>query len=387
MKANYLYPIKYFRSAALTTCAAAILNACGGEEKPKDRDPYSEPRVTISESVITGNQVFVGSFVGDVNNDGFEDVIAIGLRDEFIVLINDKDGRLIPLNGSASTLKGVYSLVDLNQDGNLDLLMLSDGNWSTASGNGDGTFNDPQSYSEVLSDSYTGVAFGDFDGNGNLDLVAVSHQGATLLIADGEDGYTSSPLSNSAYAVHVEDFNVDGVQDILVVGPYRLSLYAGNGDGTFRLPQITETEIQFSGGTTEEIYFRDLNGDGWLDIASMQSSGLSVHLYSHENGFTEDFYLSHHNGAGYNVDTFYLNSFTVADMNCDGAGDLVLAEFVSGTVKVLSSNADGTFRKAIELDPNKMLRRVDALDVNRDGALDLFALPGGEVYTNLSCLP
>lgn len=102
---------------------------------------------------------------------------------------------------------------------------------------------------------------------------------------------------------------------------------------------------------------------------------------------SESLNLSSRNEADYEVNTFYLVSFTVTDMNCDGAEDLVLAEFASGTVKVLSNNADGTFRKAIELDPNKKLRRVVAVDVNLDGVQDLYALPGGEAYTNLSCLP
>lgn len=274
MKSEYIYPIKSFRFFTLAILAAATLNGCGGKEESKNGDLYAEPRVTISESILDGKQVFVRSFVGDVNNDGFEDVIAIGSRDEFLILTNNKQGMLTPFNGSGSTLKGVESLVDLNQDGNLDLLILSGGDWSTAFGNGDGTFNDPEAYNQVLSESHTSVDFGDFDGNAILDLVAADDLGVTLFLADEEGSYKTNSLSDSPGVVHVADLNADGIDDIVMTDPYRIALHVGKGAGTFGLLQISDTGIYFKSDAEKNIFFRDLNGDRWLDIAYLLPSNL-----------------------------------------------------------------------------------------------------------------
>lgn len=59
------------------------------------------------------------------------------------------------------------------------------------------------------------------------------------------------------------------------------------GRPPFRLPQITETEIQFSSGPYKRSLLSRFKRRWWLDMASMQSSSLRVHLYSHEYGFTE----------------------------------------------------------------------------------------------------
>jgi len=366
--------------------ATALLNGCGGENTPDNGSPHLEPRVAISESILDDKATYTRTVVGDVNNDGIDDVIAISLSGELYVFINDRQGLLRPLPDSGQILKGFDRLVDLNQDGNLDLLILAGEDWFAAYGKGDGSFAEPQSFENVLPEIYTRVSFGFFDGDEMLDLVGTHSSGVTLLLALGEGRYANTVLSDISGVPHVADFNGDDVADVLISSDHRLSLYIGNGDGTFKSPQISNTEAFFSGDASR-VHLRDLNGDGSLDIAYMPTGSLYSLTYEAESGFKLGFHLSHLNGADYDVDTFYLDSFTVADMNCDGAEDLVLAEFASGTVKVLLNNADATFQKAVELDPNRNLRRVVGIDANVDGVQDLFALPGGEVYTNLACLP
>ncbi len=378
---------------ALMKCALVILVAglflegCGGKDEPTLNDPSAEPAVTISEIVHVTNAVYTSTVIGDINQDGFDDVIAVGLKGETTVFINNQQGQLIELAGATKELGSVYKLADLNQDGKLDAVTKGGDGWLVALGHGDGTFGEPGPGLDFLSQNYTSVAFGYFNDDPVLDMVAANGQGAILFVADGTGGYTSQVISDRLGAVRVADVNADGVDDVLISGYYRLSLYIGNGDGTFKPPQFTDTEVISLGSSSERVHFGDVNGDGWLDIAFLSGATVHVMVNEHENGFTEVFNLGYPNDIDYDVDSFYLDSFALADMNCDGAEDIVLAEFVSSTVKVLVSNADGTFRRAVELDPNKKLARVASLDVNKDGAQDLFALPSGEVYTNQSCLP
>lgn len=375
---------RYFQFSFFAMAATALLNGCGGgENTPDNGSPQLEPRVTISASVLDNKATYSSATAGDVNNDGFDDVVAVGLGGELSVFINDKKGLLKPLASSGQILKRFNCLVDLNQDGNLDLLILTGENWFAVYGEGGGTFAEPQSFENVLPGSYTRVSFGFLNDDEMLDMVGTHNRGVTLFLALGDNSYANTVLSDIPGVSHVADFNDDGFADVLISSDRQLFLYVGNGDGTFKSPQISHTEVALSG----RVYLHDLNGDGWLDIAYMPSGALHVLTYEAENGFKPSFHLSHLNEADYDVDTFYLDSFTVADMNCDGAEDLVLAEFVSGTVKVLLNNADTTFRKAIELDPNKTLRKVVGIDVDVDGVQDLFALPGGEVYKNLACQP
>ena len=69
----------------------------------------------------------------------------------------------------------------MNQDGKLDPVAVNGyGEWgmSVPLGNGDGTFQEPQTF--AYSSPYAALAVGDFNGDGYLDLAAVD--GASLSI-------------------------------------------------------------------------------------------------------------------------------------------------------------------------------------------------------------
>jgi len=112
----------------------------------------------------------------------------------------------------------------LNGDGKPDLIALNyyNGSMSVRLNNGDGTFR-PETKYKVNSGPYS-LALGDFNGDGNLDiLTANSAAASSLAILPGNgDGTFSKALTNFAgingsYANHsvvVADFNGDGRPDI-----------------------------------------------------------------------------------------------------------------------------------------------------------------------------
>jgi VCBS repeat protein len=128
------------------------------------------------------------------------------------------------------------------------------------------------------------VATGDFNGDGILDLVVTNSADDTISVLQGKaDGtfeaqvaYPTGPRPNS---VATGDFNGDGNLDLAVANencilvavggmnqlqcsPSTVSIFLGNGDGTFR------SKVDYSAGSGPSgVASADFNGDGKLDLA------------------------------------------------------------------------------------------------------------------------
>ena len=141
----------------------------------------------------------------------------------------------------------------------LDLVAL-DGlgyNFSTASyytsvsvylGNGDGTFQTPQSFQ--VGGEATAIATGDFTCDGRMDVAVAgentSGQGMISVLQGNGDGSFQAPETYAAgshepFAITAGDFTADGILDLAVANGLddTVSVYLGNGDGTFQRSRPT----------------------------------------------------------------------------------------------------------------------------------------------------
>jgi hypothetical protein len=99
--------------------------------------------------------------------------------------------------------------------------------------------NSPIAVAGTSSGANEGVALGDFDHNGTLDLVVVNGggQAGRVYSNDGSGNFTLMATLNSSFgqAAAVGDFNNDGNLDIAVAAVGGNPVYHGNGSGGFNL--------------------------------------------------------------------------------------------------------------------------------------------------------
>jgi hypothetical protein len=159
------------------------------------------------------------------------------------------------------------------------------------------------------------------------------------------------------------DLDGDGMVDMAVIGigggQAGLSLFYGNGDGTFEPP----TDLALGDGITE-VVCADLNGDERLDIILAHSTSHRIILLINQG---DRIYAP---AVYYAVGTTPI-ALTTADLNEDGRLDLAVSNHHSNNLCVLLNRGDGTFDAPVFYPGGSYTARVVSGDFNRDGHADL----------------
>jgi hypothetical protein len=284
--------------------------------------------------------------VGDFNNDGNQD-LAVAQQDicggcAYITQFHGNGDGTFAAGVEAFASEGDYfdmAAADFNRDGHLDLVALLGTTplpaGVTLLGNGDGTF--ASSFfgnSGVNPWPETSLAIADLNRDGILDLAAmngkiIAQDGFLAFLGSGDGNF--SPLSGPLGTVNSDsapllagDFTSDGIVDVLLSNPTagELLVNRGNGDGTF-----TQLSGQPLAGTLVNSV-TDWNGDGALDVASVDSDGnLNLYLGNEDGTFQP---------AGTPVAGLVAGeAMAVEDFNQDGRPDIAFYNPASGTVTVL----------------------------------------------------
>ncbi len=183
---------------------------------------------------------------------------------------------------------------------------------------------------------------GDFNNDGKLDLITANPDAGTLSLFPGNgDGTfgtaTSIPSGTIPSSVAAADFNGDGKLDLVVtnLSSSQVMVYMGNGDGTF------QRAVDYSSGVSEPaaIVTGDFNGDGKADFAVAGLDGIAMFLDNGNGTFTES-------DSDSTPDMNW--SIAAGDLNGDGKIDLVIPNHGANTVTVFWGKGDGTFTQSLD---------------------------------------
>ncbi len=267
-------------------------------------------------------------------------------------------------------------LGDWNRDGKVDLAVtntLVTGTVSVRFGDGAGGFTPGADLSSGGSTA-RGIAAGDFNGDGYLDLVVANSNlfGSTINFLQGSANGTftlsgaslSLPLGSAPYGLAVGDFDGDGRDDVAVAdgGSNLVRIYLRSGPFTFAAPQNIPT-----GSQPASLVVGDFDRDGDLDIVSVnQGAGNLSFLQNNGSGvFSEPFART---PVGANP-----LSITAADFDKDGILDLAVAVNGANVIDVLKGSGGGAFTSIGMLAAGTGPVSVAVADFNNDGNPDLVA--------------
>ena len=274
----------------------------------------------------------------DFDNDGWLDLFAIGADGRARLFRNRGDGTFDDVGAKAGisaprgSTRGIF--VDLDHDGDLDLLLIGGAQPVVYRNNLNGTFTDATSMFGIAGGVVRDAAYADFDGDGRVDLVlSTDAQGLVLLHNGGAQRFSAVisasglPNSGAFAAVAVGDYNNDGFLDIFAAGRDGTpSLWRNKGDGSFN--RDGSSALQTRAGVISTAAFFDYDNDGWLDLVVGGAEGTA--------GSKPGFALYRNDGTGKFIDRSSVipaeiraagaTAFAAADIDEDGDQDLFLTD-------------------------------------------------------------
>jgi predicted nucleotidyltransferase len=254
----------------------------------------------------------------------------------------------------------------------------------------------PQTFTEQKEISLEGisassVAWGDYDNDGDLDILLTGYTNSNIIISkiyrnNGNNSFTDQtdislqPVREGSVAWG--DYDNDGYLDILLTGynddlrSYHSIIYKNNGNNTF----TEQAGISLTGVFNGSVSWGDFDNDGDLDILLTgiekidNFSGSNVaKIYRNDGNCT---FIEQ---AGFLIRGFSNSGFSWHDYDNDG--DIDILWVIGGYLSIFLNNGDKTFTRQHEISLMGVnSESFDWGDYDNDGDLDILLI--GSVSTS-----
>lgn len=299
----------------------------------------------------------------DLDGDGNPDLLS---KDggSLLVSLGRGDGTFLPPIVSTVANGNRFVTLDANGDGIADLVVNGVNEFSLVLGQGDGTFTNPTSF--PLGTSISEFETADFDADGRTDLAAVGLFSGNVTILRGIPGGFASPdtipVGNSPTDLVAGDFDGNGSPDLAVTlgGDSEIVVLLGDGTGSFASPSVVGVVP-----APQAVAASDFDLDGVTDlVAAHQTDGIASVLFGLGNG---SFAPPQPIGTGDLLST----DVVAADFNGDGTPDFAIVARAESRIRIFEGDGLGSFVEAAAIEGLVDPLRVVADDWNLDGLPDL----------------
>jgi len=318
-------------------------------------------------------QAASGLAAGDLNGDGIIDVVGTSLFPTRIYLgFGDGRGSFRFTSSLDSQAKNI-ALSDFNSDGKPDLAATTFSGLDIFIGDGRGGFVRSTHFS-YFWDGPSPLAATDLNGDGRQDLV-VGLRGFSVFFGDGKgDFFGGGDFQDSqdreTSALVAGDFNRDGRMDVAILDlvSNRVSVALQTSAGGFA--RSANLSGVFGANGSGAIVTADFNRDGNLDLAANGPASITVFFGNGNGTFLSGVRLN----AAY-IDTTAACNITVAELDGDGTADLVITGSAVASLpsdhatEVFLSDGRGGFQR--ELAALYGGQSIVAAQLNNDGISDL----------------
>lgn len=304
-------------------------------------DPYTPPDLFYYYTSYKVGKNPTTITTGDFNHDTFTDLITTNISSNTLsILLGNGDGSFSDQT-QVKVCQEPRTLVmaDFNHDTHADIVLACSGGDEVAflMGRGNGKFEEGPHY--PVHRTPVALAVADLNGDGHSDVVvALRNDKIQIFLGTGTSEFRHGAqytYGDTPTSVALSDLNGDEKIDMVVTngGPMSnaVSIWLGNGDGTFRDPKDYRTGKRPLSAT-----FADFNNDRHRDLLVINGERDSFTTYLGNGNGT--FLPGKDSGA----DAGPISGVT-RDFDGDRILDVAIANLQSNDLSILFGKGDGTF--------------------------------------------